>query len=144
MGELPCSLDGGVDSSNHQFPRQTDRDQDTEGHDPTAEASRQAQSGTDSGRPLGVGFTQLRFQPGAFRISATGTVTDALYHKHNLYLITGPNWTICRRMYIGDVVASVCRLVSLMGTICSSVVVQHTPLDMYKAIHSCRGCRSMR
>ena len=29
MGESPCSLGAGVDSSNHQFPRQTDRGQDT-------------------------------------------------------------------------------------------------------------------
>ena len=39
MGESPCSLSGGVDSSNHQFSRQTDRGQDTEGHHSTAEAS---------------------------------------------------------------------------------------------------------
>ena len=40
MGESPCSLGGGVDSSNHRFPRQTDGGQDTEGHHPAAEASR--------------------------------------------------------------------------------------------------------
>ena len=39
MGESPCSLGGGVDSSNHQFPRQTDRGQDTGGRHPTASAS---------------------------------------------------------------------------------------------------------
>ena len=32
--ESPCSLGGGVDSSNHQFPRQTDRGQDTGGRHP--------------------------------------------------------------------------------------------------------------
>ena len=40
MGESACSLGGGVDSSNNQFSKQTDRGQDTEGHHPTAEASR--------------------------------------------------------------------------------------------------------
>ena len=39
MGESPCSLGGGADSSNHQFPRQTDRGQDTGGRQPTAGAS---------------------------------------------------------------------------------------------------------
>ena len=39
MGESPCSLGGGVDSSNQQFPRQTDRGQDTGGRHPTASAS---------------------------------------------------------------------------------------------------------
>ena len=39
MGESPCSLGGGVASSNHQFPGQTDRGQDTEGRPPTASAS---------------------------------------------------------------------------------------------------------
>ena len=39
MGESPCSLGGGVDSSNHQFPRQTDRGQDTGGRHPTASVS---------------------------------------------------------------------------------------------------------
>ena len=39
MGESSCSLGGGVDSSNHQFPRQTDRGQDTGGRHPTASAS---------------------------------------------------------------------------------------------------------
>ena len=36
MREFSCILDGGVDSSNHQFPRQTDRGQDTGGRHPTA------------------------------------------------------------------------------------------------------------
>ena len=36
MKESSCSLGGGVDSSNHQFPRQTDRRQDTGGRHPTA------------------------------------------------------------------------------------------------------------
>ena len=40
MGEFRCSLGGGFDTSNHQFLGQTDRGQDTEGHHPTAEASR--------------------------------------------------------------------------------------------------------
>ena len=40
MGESPCSLGGGVDSSNHQFPRQTDRGQDTEGHHLNAECKK--------------------------------------------------------------------------------------------------------
>ena len=39
MGESPCTLGGSVDSSNHQFPRQTDRGQDTVGRHPTASAS---------------------------------------------------------------------------------------------------------
>ena len=39
VGEAACSLDGGFDSSNHQFPRQTERSQDTESHHLTAEAS---------------------------------------------------------------------------------------------------------
>ena len=39
MGESPCSLGGGVNSSKHQFPRQTDRGQDTGGRHPTASAS---------------------------------------------------------------------------------------------------------
>ena len=39
MGESPCSLSGSVDSSNGQFPRQTDRGQDTGGRHPTASAS---------------------------------------------------------------------------------------------------------
>ena len=39
MRESSCSLGGGVDSSNHQFPRQTDRGQDTGGRHPTASAS---------------------------------------------------------------------------------------------------------
>ena len=39
MGESPCSLGGGVDSSNQQFPRETDRGQDTGGCHPTASAS---------------------------------------------------------------------------------------------------------
>ena len=36
MRESPCSLGRGVDSSNHQFPRQTDQGQDTGGRHPTA------------------------------------------------------------------------------------------------------------
>ena len=39
MGGSPCSLGGGVDSSNHLFPRHTDRGQDTGGRHPTASAS---------------------------------------------------------------------------------------------------------
>ena len=39
MGESPCNLGGGADSSNHQFPRHTDRGQDTGGRHPTASAS---------------------------------------------------------------------------------------------------------
>ena len=99
MGESPCSLGGGVNSSNQQFPRQTDRGNDTEGHHQNAEASRQAHTGTDSGGPLGVRLTQLGFQPGAFRISAGGTVTMTRYHRQNLYLGTGVDWSICKRMY---------------------------------------------
>ena len=89
VGESPCRLGGGVEPSNHQFPGQTDRSQDTEGHHSTAEASRLAHTGTDSGRLLAVHYRQLGFQPGALRISATGTITDTRYHRHNLYLTTG-------------------------------------------------------
>ena len=39
MGDSPCGLGGGVDSSNHQFPRQTDQSKDTEGHRSTVEAN---------------------------------------------------------------------------------------------------------
>ena len=39
MRESPCSLGGGVNSSNHQFPRQTDLGKDTGGRHPTASAS---------------------------------------------------------------------------------------------------------
>ena len=39
MRESPCSLGRGVDSSNHQFPRQSDRGQATGGRHPTASAS---------------------------------------------------------------------------------------------------------
>ena len=88
IGESACSLGGGVDSSKHQFPRHTDRGQDTEGHHRTAEASPQAHTGTDSGGPLGVHFRQLGIQPAALRISATGM--DTRYHRHHLYLSTGP------------------------------------------------------
>ena len=31
--------------------------------------------------------------------SAIGTVTNARYHRHNLYLGTGPNLAICKGMY---------------------------------------------
>ena len=40
MGESPCSVGGGVIISNHQFPRQTNRGQDTRGHDPSWNANR--------------------------------------------------------------------------------------------------------
>ena len=124
MRKSPCSLDGAVDFSNHQFLQQTGRGQDTESHDPTAETSRYAHAGTDSGGRLGVRFSQLGFQPGVFRTSATGTVTNTRYHRHNLYLGTGPNWTTCKRTSKPSMVAPVCRFVSLKGTICSSVSVQ--------------------
>ena len=39
MRESSCSLGGGVDSSNPQFPWQTDRGQDTGGRHPTASVS---------------------------------------------------------------------------------------------------------
>ena len=78
----------------------------------------------------------MGFQTGAFRISATGTITDTRYHRPNLYLSLGPDWTICNRMYMASVVASVCRFVSLMGTIFSSVVVHRAPVGMYMAILS--------
>ena len=40
MEESPCSLRGGVDYSNHQFPTQTDGGEDTRSCHPSAEASR--------------------------------------------------------------------------------------------------------
>ena len=40
LEDSPCSQGGGADSSNHQYLRQTDLGQDTEGHQATAEASR--------------------------------------------------------------------------------------------------------
>ena len=50
-------------------------------------------------------------------------------------------------MYIVSVVASVCQFVSLVGTICSSVVVHQDGVDMYTVIlskiQSSRGRRSM-
>ena len=45
---------------------------------------------------LGASFRQLAFQPGAFRISATSTVTDTKHHRHNLYLSTSPTGTYVR------------------------------------------------
>ena len=42
----------------------------------------------------------MGFQPGSFRISATGTVHNTPYHRHNLYLGTDSDWTICKRMYM--------------------------------------------
>ena len=37
-------------------------------------------------------------------------------------------------MYTASVVASVCRFESLLGTICSSIVVQQDRVGMYMAI----------
>ena len=33
-----------------------------------------------------------------------GTVTNTRYVRHNLYLGTGPTWTVYRQMYMGSVV----------------------------------------
>ena len=53
---------------------------------------------------------QLGFQPGAVRISATGTIMDTRYHRHNLYLSSGPtgpyvmdcSWRVWLPSYVGS------------------------------------------
>ena len=111
MGESPCSLGGGVDSSNHQFPRQTDRGQDTGGRHPTALGLTVADRWECS---QATGLPAWRHQDLSTSQPLGHTVSRAL-KDDNLYLGTGPDWTLCMYMYTATQGACVFRFVSRRG-----------------------------
>ena len=64
-------------------------------------------------------------RPVVCRNLAMGFWVPLQFKRHNLYLSAGPDLIICSRIYMASIVASVYRFLSPMGTIRSSVVVQH-------------------
>ena len=102
--ESPCSVGGGVDSSNHQFPRQTDCGQEHRRPPPDCKCVCESVGPhwDRQWRTAGSVVRQLGFPPGAIRISTSQslrhTVSRALKQK-NLYLGTGLGWTLCMCMY---------------------------------------------
>ena len=120
MGETPCSLGGGVDSSNHQFPRQTDRGQDTGGRhrlQVRLRVGRLTLGLTVADRwecSQATGLPAWRLQDLSTSQPLGHTVSRALKHD-NLYVGTGPGWTLCKSMYTATQGAFVFRLVSPLG-----------------------------
>ena len=98
MGESPCSLGGGVDSSNHQFPRQTDRGQDTGGRhrlQVRLRVGRLTPGLTVADRwecSQATGLPAWRHQDLSTSQPLGHTVSRALKQK-NLCLGTRPGWT---------------------------------------------------
>ena len=92
MRQSSCSLGGGVDSSNHQFPRQTDRGQDTGRLTLGLTVADRWECSQGTGLPAGRHQDLSTSQP------LGHTVSRALKQK-NLYLGTGPGWTLCKSMY---------------------------------------------
>ena len=128
MGESPCSVGGGVDSSNHQFPRQTDRGQDTE-------AATRLQVRPGVGRlTLGLtvadrlecsqatGLPAWRHQDLSTSQPLGHTVSRALKQKI-LYSGTGPGWTLRKSMYTATQGACVFRFASPQGEKQSTAVM---------------------
>ena len=95
MRESSCSVGGGVDSSNHQFPRQTFPIR-LQVRLRVGRLNRDGQW-----RTAGSVVRQLGFPPGAIKISTSQrighTVSRALKQK-NLYLGTASSWTLCENM----------------------------------------------
>ena len=95
MRESSCSVGGGVDSSNHQFPRQTF----PVGLQLRLRVGRLALGLTVADRwecSQATGLPAWRHQD--LHTQRIGhTVSRALKRK-NLYLGTGPSWTLCKNM----------------------------------------------
>ena len=139
MGESPCSLDGGVDCSNHLFPRQTD-----EVRTPPVYGGKSVGSHWDwrwrtAGSALqATGLSAWRHQDLSHRQNHGHTVSQG-----QSVLKYWSNRTTCDGRYTAVAVAPVCRFESLTETICGSVVVQRDRVGTYMAIlrviHSFQG-----
>ena len=118
-GESPCSVGRGVDSSNHQLPRQTEVR--------TPEVATRLQVRLRVGRlTLGLtvadcwecsqatGLPAWRHQDLSTSQPLGHTVSQALKQK-NLYLGTGPGWTLCKSNYTATQGATVFRFASPRG-----------------------------
>ena len=96
MRESSCSVGGGVDSSNHQFPRQTDRGQ--EHRRPPSDCKCVCESvGSHWDCIQATGLPAWRHQDLSTSQRIGHTVSRALKQK-NLYLGTGPGWTLSKSM----------------------------------------------